>query len=252
MIAPRTVLAPNASPLTLDGTRTYLVGRETVAVIDPGPDLPVHLEAIATAVQAAGSVAIMLTHQHPDHAAGAPALARRLAAPGRTVHGPAVPAGGELVRTDEGELCAIPTPGHTPDHCAIHWPAGSAIFCGDLMMGGLDTALVAAPDGNLAAYLDSLERLADLAPAVVYPAHGPHFTDPAGAFRRYREHRVQRLHVVQHALESGSRSVRDITAALYGPNVEPELQPWLEAATMAYLEYLTANRPAEPGGWHHD
>ena len=242
MTAPRTVLAQNASAMTLDGTRTFLVGRETVAVIDPGPALPSHMDALANALRDASSVAIVLTHHHPDHAAGAPALASQLAATALS-YGPAVPSEGETVPTDAGVLVALATPGHTPDHCAIHWPEESAIFCGDLMMGGIDTALVAAPEGDLADYLDSLDRLERLAPQVVYPTHGPHFTDPVEAFRRYRAHRAERLRAVRAALEAGRQSVPEAMAALYGEKVEPELRPWLEATTIAYLDYLGEARP---------
>lgn len=250
MSALRTVLAPNASPMTLDGTRTFLVGRESVAVIDPGPELPSHLEALGRALDDAREVAIVLTHHHPDHAAAGPALARRLS--GRTIvsYGPAAPSDGDVVATDSGDLIALATPGHTPDHCALHWPAESAIFCGDLMMGGLDTALVAAPEGNLSDYLESLERLAKIAPKVVYPTHGPQFSDPADSFRRYRAHREERLRAVLDALQAGRRSVAEITTAVYGEAVDMELRPWLEATTLAYLDYLAGSGLA--GGWHDE
>ena len=157
----RTLLAPNPSAMTLDGTRTYLVGRSRVAIIDPGPALPAHLERIASAVGDAPAV-ILLTHQHPDHAGGARALARLLDADIRS-RAAGTLADGDTIPTDEGELRAVHTPGHTPDHVALHWPDASAIFVGDLMMGGLDTALVApAEGGELRASLESLERLAAL------------------------------------------------------------------------------------------
>src|SRR5690606_25042409 len=94
-------------------------------------------------------------------------------------------ADGVSIETDHGELVVVRTPGHSPDHIALHWPAESAIFCGDLMMGGMDTAVVAAPEGDLAAYLDSLERLRSLRPRIIYPAHGPPLTDPDAALDRY-------------------------------------------------------------------
>lgn len=252
MSAPRTVLARNASPLTLDGTRTFLVGREHVAVIDPGPALPSHLEALLGELADAASIAILLTHRHPDHAAGAPDLVRHLPPSARVTYGPAVPSEGERVATDAGELIAMATPGHTPDHTALHWPAESAIFCGDLMMGGIDTALVAAPEGNLGDYLDSLDRLARSSPRVIYPTHGPQFTDPLAALERYREHRTERLRAVQRALADGHRGIGGITAAVYGQQVDPELVPWLEATTLAYLDYLAESGSNEAGGWHDE
>jgi len=117
-------------------------------------------------------------------------------------------------------------------------------------MGGLDTALVAAPEGNLSDYLESLERLAKIAPKVVYPTHGPQFSDPADSFRRYRAHREERLRAVLDALQAGRRSVAEITTAVYGEAVDMELRPWLEATTLAYLDYLAGSGLA--GGWHDE
>jgi hydroxyacylglutathione hydrolase len=248
----RTVLAPNASPLTLDGTRTFLVGREEVAIIDPGPDLPEHVAALTAALRGARAAAILLTHRHPDHAGAAPALARALAPDMPITFGPAVPSEGQRIPTDAGELVALATPGHSPEHCAIHWPAESAIFCGDLMMGGMDTALVAAPDGNLADYLESLDRLERLAPQTLYPTHGPVFTNAAETFGRYRTHRAGRLRAVQRALEAGKRSPAEVAAEVYGAVTDPELGAWLEATTLAYLEYLGGSAAEAGGGWHDE
>jgi glyoxylase-like metal-dependent hydrolase (beta-lactamase superfamily II) len=172
----RTVLAHNPSPMTLDGTRTFLVGRQTVAVIDPGPDLASHIDALAATLHDARSVAIILTHRAARWRGAGPSAGLRTTGVVR------VPSEGDVIPTDGGQLVALATPGHTPDHVALEWPAESAIFCGDLMMGGMDSALVAAPEGNLTDYLASLDRLAQLAPTVLYPTHGPHFNDPARLF----------------------------------------------------------------------
>jgi len=233
----RTLLAPNPSAMTLDGTRTYLVGRSRVAIIDPGPALPAHLERIASAVGAAPAV-ILLTHQHPDHAGGARALARLLDADIRS-RAAGTLADGDTIPTDEGELRAVHTPGHTPDHVALHWPNASAIFVGDLMMGGLDTALVApAEGGELRAYLESLERLDALGAETLYPAHGPEFTDPSAAFGRYRAHRMERLEQVRAALAAGVRDREALVDAVYGDSVPPELRDWTHSTLEAYLDYL--------------
>lgn len=232
----RTLLAPNASAMTLDGTRTYLVGRQRVAILDPGPADPQHLDRVAHEAGEADAV-ILLTHQHPDHAAGAAALARRLGAEVRSAAAGTLRDGDEIA-TDAGLLRVVATPGHTPDHVALHWPARSAIFVGDLMMGGLDTALVAPPEGSLHDYLASLDRLAALAPAVLYPAHGPEVTDPAAAFDRYRAHRLDRLAQVQAALDAGAHDRDALVRAVYGDEVEPALYDWARAALEAYLDYL--------------
>lgn len=246
MSALRTLLAPNPSPMTLDGTRSYVVGLRRAAVIDPGPDDPRHIEALAQAVAEAEQVAILLTHRHPDHAAGAPALAAALG--GRVSSGPVVPSEGDVIPTDAGDLFALATPGHTPDHCALHWPAESAIFCGDLMMGGLDTALVAAGEGDLGDYLDSLDRLRRLAVETLYPAHGPPFTDPDTAIARYLEHRSARERQVLGALAGGARGLREIAEQVYG-GVAPDLRDWVELTVRAYLEHLESTGRVNAEDW---
>jgi glyoxylase-like metal-dependent hydrolase (beta-lactamase superfamily II) len=262
---PRTLLAPNASPMTLDGTTTHIVGRRLAAVIDPGSDDERHIDAILAELKDAERTVIIVTHYHPDHSAGAAELATRTGGAllgGRSGRQPkragdetgggttepggqaARAAGGGLladgvsIRTDEGDLVVLRTPGHSPDHIALHWSEGNAIFCGDLMMGGLDTAVVAAPEGDLQDYMDSLERLRDLHPAVIYPAHGPVFTDPAAAIDRYLAHRRQRLEQVRAALEAGAEGVSSITDVVYGADLDPGLREFAEAAVEAYLEHL--------------
>lgn len=235
MSALRTLLAPNPSPMTLDGTRTFVVGRREAAVIDPGPDDPIHRERLLRALEDAARVTLALTHRHPDHAAGADVLAAALGS--RVQRGPAVPSEGDVVPTDAGDLHVLATPGHTPDHCAFHWPAESAIFCGDLMMGGLDTALVAAGEGDLGQYLASLERLRGLRAAILYPAHGPPFTEPDAAIARYLEHRADRERQVLAALAQGARGLREIASHVYG-EIAPELRDWVELTVRAYLEHL--------------
>lgn len=233
----RTVLAPNASPLTLDGTQTAIVGRERMVVIDPGSDDPGHLDAIATMIGDGVIVSVLVTHGHPDHAAGASALAERfdcpvLAARSRTLQD------GQAVDTDAGALVAVATPGHTPDHFAFHWSAERAVFCGDLMLGGQNTALIAPPEGRLAPYLASLERIRVLEPRVIHPAHGPPFHNPEDALERYVRHREQRQAQVLDALRRGMGDYDSLLDAVYGDTIQPELRRAGTAALKAYLEYL--------------
>jgi glyoxylase-like metal-dependent hydrolase (beta-lactamase superfamily II) len=249
----RVIRAANPAPLTLDGTRTYIVGRERVALIDPGPDLQQHIDAVAEAIGGGVVVCILLTHDHPDHADGAAALARRVNAP-ILRHGAGL-AHGQRVQTDAGDLVAIATPGHTPDHIAFHWPDARVVFVGDLMLGGMDTALVAPPEGDLAAYLDSLERVRALGATTLYPAHGEPFDDPPAAIARYIAHRKQRLERVREALEAArplAVSAPRITRAVYGPDLDETLRPAAEAATLAYLRWLERTGAAhtdEKGRW---
>jgi glyoxylase-like metal-dependent hydrolase (beta-lactamase superfamily II) len=237
----RTILAPNASAMTLTGTICYIVGRQRAAIIDTGPADPRHIDALADQVAGADSVTILLTHDHPDHGAGAEELGRRIGTTALSL-GASRTADrlhdGQTVDTDAGTLVTIATPGHCPDHAAFHWPAQDAIFCGDLMMGGLDTAVVAAPEGNLRLYLESLERLRTLRPRVIYPAHGPPFTEPDRAIDRYLDHRRHRTDQVRTALRDGYRSTTAITNRVYGNELDPRLRSFAEAAVEAYLEYL--------------
>lgn len=237
--------------MTLDGTRTYVLGRERVAVIDPGPELEVHMDAVADAVGDGVVVSVLLTHTHPDHAEGAAALAARLNAPvqsaaARTLHH------NEVITTDEGLIRALATPGHTPDHFSFWWQAERGVFCGDLMMGGLDTALVARPEGDLADYLESLKTLAYLRPLRIYPAHGEPFDDPRAAIERYIAHRDKRIAQVVAGLKDNPLSAEELLEVVYGPELDPQLRHYAGAALEAYLGYLRDKdvvRESPTGAW---
>jgi glyoxylase-like metal-dependent hydrolase (beta-lactamase superfamily II) len=245
----RVLPAANVSPLTLDGTRSYLVGAQTIAIIDPGPADAAHIRALA---RLAGSapVTILLTHTHPDHADAAPELARRIGAEIRSVEGGTL-SHGDQISTDAGRLVAVATPGHTPDHVSFHWPAAGAVFCGDLMMGGHDTALVAPPEGDLAEYLDSLVRLRTLAPRLILPSHGPPITDPPAALERYARHRRARLAAVRAAIAAGASSLDELIDEVYGRELEAVLRGPARGAVLAYVEYLrdTGQIAAAGAGW---
>jgi glyoxylase-like metal-dependent hydrolase (beta-lactamase superfamily II) len=235
----RCIIADNPSAMTLDGTRTYVVGNKRVAVIDPGPSLDTHLDAVADIVGDGVAVSVVVTHSHPDHAEGASALTKRL--------------GGQItelrdglpVPTDAGNLRALATPGHTPDHFAFHFPAENAVFCGDLMMGGLDTALVALPEGNLQQYLQSLEKLRALRPTVIYPAHGEPFYDADAAIDAYVRHREERLVQVIRALKGRSMTAEALIDDIYGTALEPALRNYAGSAIEAYLAFLAGSGRAE-------
>ena len=249
----RIIRAANPAPLTLDGTRTYIVGHARAAVIDPGPDLPEHLDAVAEAIGDGVVASILLTHDHPDHAEGAAALARRLRAKVRCQADGSL-ADADRIETDAGALHAVETPGHTADHVVFDWPAQRAVFVGDLMLGGLDTALVAPPEGDLAAYLKSLERVKSLGAEILYPAHGEPFSRPADAIDRYIAHRQQRLTRVREALAAaGAEGARpeEVLTGVYGAELEPGLRLAALGATLAYLRWLEQMGEAytEGGRW---
>ncbi|HUP90009.1 MAG TPA: MBL fold metallo-hydrolase [Longimicrobiales bacterium] len=215
----------------MDGTRTYIVGRSRVAVIDPGPRDAKHLNAVADAVGSGVAASVVVTHLHPDHAEGAVELARMLGTIVRALQHD------DEIETDEGELRALYTPGHTPDHFSFWWPHADIVFCGDLMMGGLDTALVAVPEGNLAEYMTSLRAIAQLLPKAIYPAHGDPFLDPQTAISRYMRHREERLDQVRSARAKGLTG-DDMFVEVYGSDLDPRLKTYAVEALTAYVDYL--------------
>ncbi|HYH80944.1 MAG TPA: MBL fold metallo-hydrolase [Longimicrobium sp.] len=252
---PRMLLAPNASPMTLDGTRTFIVGRERPAVIDPGPSVESHLDAILRALGGAPPVAILLTHSHGDHAQLAPELSRETGAPLMIAEGmmgggdPGLVdrwlAEGDAIDTDAGPLHVIATPGHAPEHVAFHHPPSGALFVGDTFMGQGDTTLVSPPEGDLGAYLRTLDRVAALSPSILYPAHGPPITDPDEAVRRYRRHREERIAQVVHALRrTGPSHTAGLIDTVYGAELNPALRSAAQGSLGAIMGYLASSGQA--------
>ena len=192
------VRANNPSPYTLDGTNTYVVEGW---VVDPGPEDEQHVERVIEA--AGGAVAgIVLTHDHPDHAEGAPLLAERAGVEVQR------PAGGQTV----GPFQAVPTPGHAPDHVSLLW--GRVLFAGDTVLGA-GSVFVAPGSGAMAAYLDSLRRLRELDLEVIAPGHGPFVWDPRAKIDEYIEHRLDRERKVVAALDAGARTREELLDAAW-------------------------------------
>lgn len=241
----RCVVADNPGPMTLDGTRTYLVGEERAVLLDPGPveGLAERLEALVAGRRV---VAVALTHAHPDHAAGARTAARGADAPvaasaatlARTgLEGRAVE-DGEGLAVDGGasSLEAVATPGHAADHLCWWWPPAAAVFTGDLVLG-TGTAMVGHPDGHMGSYLESLERLRRLDPDRLYPGHGDPVDDADDRLREYLRHRREREEQIRRAAEEGAASVAEIRRRVYG-ELPDGLDFAAEASIRAHLEHL--------------
>jgi glyoxylase-like metal-dependent hydrolase (beta-lactamase superfamily II) len=229
---PRWLLAPNPSPMTLDGTRTFIVGERRPVVIDPGPAIEAHVDAIVRELGGVTPGAIVVTHSHPDHAGAADALSRATGAP--------IWLGGrDRIETDAGAIEFVSTPGHTPDHVVIHWAAGNAVFVGDLLMGVGDTTLVAPPEGDLRHYLASLDVLGAMSARTFYPAHGPPITEVSVALERYRRHRMERIEQVRSALAIGLPADPGMLADhVYGADLDPRLGDAARGSIEAILAYL--------------
>lgn len=245
------VLAPNPDAMTLDGTNTYVLGapgRGAVAVVDPGPDDPDHRRRVeqAAADRDAAIAAIVVTHHHGDHLEAAVAWAERF---GCRVHatrpqdvGPdgVVIGDGDRVRLPGLTLDAVATPGHTRDHVAFRLPSG-ALLTGDHVLGR-GTSVVAHPDGDLVAYLESLRRVLDLGPAALYPGHGPELVeDPDAVVRFYLDHRDFRRQQVLAILGEGPARPRQLVERIYAA-VDPGLWGAAEASTRALLAALVVEQ----------
>jgi glyoxylase-like metal-dependent hydrolase (beta-lactamase superfamily II) len=244
------VLAPNPSPMTLDGTNTWIVSEPDsplAVVIDPGPLDEAHLTRVVAAAQEHGKrIALtLLTHGHPDHAQGAARFAELTRTSVRALD-PALRLGeeglgaGDTVTTGGLELRVLPTPGHTADSLSFQLPADRAVLTGDTVLGR-GTTLVAYPDGRLGDYLDSLRRLQILTAEgevdTVLPGHGPVLDDARGAVEFYLAHRAHRLAQVETAVESGLRSAPEVVAHVYA-DVDRALWPAAELSVRAQLDYL--------------
>lgn len=252
------VLAPNPGPMTLTGTNTWIVGDPAQApplVIDPGPADPGHLDAVLDA--AGGRIGgVVLTHWHEDHSEAAPVLADRTGCPVRAAdprfgRGPYGLEEGDLIETAGATLRVHATPGHTADSVSLLLTGADRVrrlLTGDTVLGR-GTTVIMHPDGDLAAYLESLTRLSDLVAVEgvreLLPGHGPVVTDPAGWLAFYRAHRRERLDQVRAAWAAGCRTAAEVVARVYA-DVDRSLWPAAERSVAAQLEFLRATDGPSP------
>jgi len=245
------VLAHNPSAFTYFGTQTYVIGDDEVAVVDPGPDLPEHLDALERAIAGRPVAAIMCTHTHRDHSPAARPLAERTGASivgcaplALETVGPRADASFDgdyapaqvLVDDDAilvgGEpVTAVATPGHTSNHLCFSYRG--ALFSGDHVMGW-STTVVVPPDGDMAAYMQSLDKLRKRDDRIYYPAHGPAVTNQQQYARHLLGHRMQREKQILKLIGDQARDVPDIVASAY-PGLDPRLTVAAGGSVLAHL-----------------
>ncbi|GGF72017.1 Glyoxylase, beta-lactamase superfamily II [Mameliella alba] len=263
----RRVLAPNPSPMTFRGTNTYLLGTGGIAVIDPGPDDPTHLQALLDALTPGQEIThILVTHAHLDHSplardlsrrtgapvlgfgpaqAGRSAIMRKLADEGLVGGGEGVDSGfvpdivladGDTVAGDGWTVEALHTPGHMANHLSFAW--GDVLFSGDLVMGWA-TSLVSPPDGDLTAFMCSLERLQERPWSLFHAGHGAPVTAPAERLEALLTHRRGRETAILEALTQTPATARDLAERIY-TDVPPALLPAATRNVLAHLIDLTS------------
>jgi glyoxylase-like metal-dependent hydrolase (beta-lactamase superfamily II) len=245
------VLAHNPSAFTYYGTQTYLIGIDELAVIDPGPDLPAHVEALEKAIAGRPVVAIMCTHTHRDHSPAARPLAERTGAPvigcaplALETVGPRADASfdgdyvadrvledGGSIAVDGEVVTAVATPGHTSNHLCFAYRG--ALFSGDHVMGW-STTVVVPPDGDMAAYMASLDKLRQRDDRIYYPAHGPAVTNPQQYVRHLVGHRMQREKQILSLVGQREREIPDIVANAY-PGLDRRLTVAAGGSVLAHL-----------------
>jgi glyoxylase-like metal-dependent hydrolase (beta-lactamase superfamily II) len=248
----RRVVARNPSPFTLHGTATFVVGHGNVAVIDPGPDLAAHVDALLDGLRGESVSHILVTHTHLDHSPAAAALQRATGAKtyGFGPHGAALGPSGEEgadrafvpdARLADGDWIegsgwrfeAVHTPGHTSNHLCYALAEENILFSGDHVMGW-STSVISPPDGDMGAYLASLEKLLARDDGRYFPTHGPAILDPKFHVRGLIEHRHERAASILKVLADGATTIPKIVAAVY-VGLDPRLERAAGRSVLAHL-----------------
>jgi len=248
------VLAHNPSAFTYYGTQSYLIGTHEVAVVDPGPDLLEHVDALIEAIGGRKVAAIMCTHTHRDHSPASRPLAERTGAPiigcapltletvgpraDAAFDGDYVPdevlGDGQTLELDGEQVTVVATPGHTSNHLCLAWRG--ALLSGDHVMGW-STTVVVPPDGDMADYMASLDKLRRREDRVYYPAHGPPVTKPQQYVRHLFGHRMQRENQILGLIDGQLRTIPDIVSNAY-PGLDPRLTIAAGGSVLAHLRDL--------------
>lgn len=252
----RKVLAPNPSLMTGPGTNTFLVGTDDLIAIDPGPAIPAHIEAILAEVAEVGGriVAILVTHDHPDHVGAVATLRERT---GARVFGPAGFTGTDQILTDgdglhlgDVSVRAMVTPGHADSHLCYWIEAENYLFSGDLLAGH-GTVVLSTTPGSLTRYLASLNQVAALGSLTILPGHGPVVLDGPAKIQEYLDHRALRERQIVEDLSAGPATVDTLVRRIY-TETPPELIAMAAHNVRAHLEHLeTRGRVTRDGdAWH--
>jgi glyoxylase-like metal-dependent hydrolase (beta-lactamase superfamily II) len=266
----RRVIAKNPGPFTFTGTGTYIVGAGAVAVIDPGPAMDEHLEAILRAVEGERVEKILVTHTHLDHSPLARPLAARTGAPILAAAPPVetgggdvkteedtdeafrpdvVLAGGETIAGPDWTIEAIATPGHASNHLCFALKEENALFSGDHVMGW-STTVVSPPDGDMGAYYESLKAVMARGFATLWPTHGPPVREVKPFLEAYLAHRLEREAQIIDQLRQGPRRIADMVPVIYA-EVDSRLWPAASCSMLAHLIDLTrrgeVSTAGEPG-----
>ncbi|WP_419913563.1 MBL fold metallo-hydrolase [Hoeflea sp.] len=265
------ITAPNAGPLTFHGTNSYIVGKDSVAVIDPGPETESHHQALKTALEGRQVSHILVSHTHKDHSP----LARQLAAEtGATIvaegkHRPARPLytgeinpfqessdtefqpdieaeDGQVINGDGWSLKVIKTPGHTANHAVFALENEDIVFSADHVMVWA-TSIVAPPDGSMSDYMASLDKMLERDDRLYLPGHGGPVNDPAKFVRALRTHRKMREAAVLDRLQKGDNNIADMVKVIYR-DTDPRLHKAAALSLLAHLEDLVGRGAVETEG----
>lgn len=255
----RRVIAPNGGPFTFHGTGTYIIGHGKVAVVDPGPLLSAHIDALKHALRGETISHILITHTHQDHSPAAAPLKAEWAAPtygfgphggGRIEADAVVEAGGDKsfvpdVVTGDGDVVtgdgwtveAVHTPGHTSNHLCFELKEERALFSGDHVMGW-STTIVSPPDGDMGDYIASLDKLMARGDETYWPTHGAPIRAPADFVPALKAHRMGREDQVLACLKDGLTSIADMVPRMYANDVPPAMYPAAARSVLSQLVWL--------------
>ncbi len=256
----RRVIAENPSPFTLYGTGTYILGTGQVAVIDPGPADPVHINAILEAVKGEEITHVLVTHTHMDHSPGCRLLKEHTDAKtyaygphgaGKLEEGVTVEEGGDMefqpdVLVQDGDIIeggdwsveCVYTPGHTSNHMCFQLRESKVLFTGDHVMGW-STSIISPPDGDMAAYMESLQKLLERDDELYWPTHGPVIDDPKAHVLAFIAHREERETQILKCIDQGVHNILDMVPLMYKDTPE-FMYPAAARSVLAAIEYLVA------------